>query len=151
MLEMITVLVVVGILAMIVRLSYTSVVSSSNELATRPTLGSVQVEGRRLVAQEAATTNIPAFPSDLAVQISITGLDVTTEESTSPDTVSVHLVDEVTAIYAASGGETCVVLVDRLVGSAGWGSDSDSVACTASLYAGIVEQVTGTYDNPAEL
>jgi Tfp pilus assembly protein PilE len=151
MLEIITVLIIIGLLAMIVRLSYSSVVSSSNELATRPVLGSVQVEGRRLVAQEASITNIPAFPSNMASQLTVSGLEITTEESTSPNRVSIHLVDNVTAVYASSGGGVCVILVDRLVGSAGWGSDDDSTSCTASLYVNLIENVTGSYGEPTDL
>ncbi len=151
LIEIVMVVVIIGVIAALGASTYTSVRDASDSLAAKPALGAVQVDGRRIVAEVAAETFEPAFPVTLAVDLSAPGLTLTSNLSDGPDVVSIHRLDATTAIYASFGGGTCTVLVDRLVDTPGWGTDSTSEVCLASAYADRVDAITGSTKEPVEL
>jgi len=151
LIEVVTVIVIVGIVSLLGRQTYLAVKKSADELSTRTAISAIYVDSRRIVAETAATTNIPEFPVDLVSEIIVSGIVVSSGNSNNPEDVSVSRVDSVTAIYASFGGGNCTVFVDRLVGKSGWGSDKDALTCNALSYIERLNEISGSFESPNEL
>jgi|LauGreDrversion4_1035100.scaffolds.fasta_scaffold00404_8 prepilin-type N-terminal cleavage/methylation domain-containing protein len=151
LIEIVTVVVIVGLVSLLGRQTYVAIQKSADELATRTTIGAVLVDARRVVAETAAATNTPEFPADLVSRLVASDVTATSGPSTAPEEVSVTRLDAVTAVYASFGGGKCTVMVDRLVGASGWGSEDAAITCIATSYAHRLGELTGTSDVPATL
>jgi type II secretory pathway pseudopilin PulG len=115
-----------------------AVVERSRQRAAVLTLSAAQAEGHNAAARrdlQPGDQNLRQFPTtsqDLAAAMNATGLQFVTSSSTDSDTVSVHVVDPLTAVFGVQAGGRCLLLSDRLDGTATWARSTGT--CTAALY-----------------
>ena len=115
-----------------------AVVERSRQRAAVLTLSATQAEGHNAAARrdlQPGDQNLRQFPTtshDLAAAMKASGLDFVTTSSTDSETVSVHVVDSLTAVYAVQAGGRCLLLTDRLDGTPKWARTTGT--CAADYY-----------------
>lgn len=127
------------IIAGIAVASYAGVLGATKSSTSPTVLVLAQLEARRLVANNA----FAGFPNDLADDVTVPNVQITSGVSVDPDVVSVFVEDESTLVLAAGSDTGCLVLVDRLDGAPTWVRDADMTECAASLVAPYAVSVNG--------
>jgi len=134
--EIAVTLVLLSILLALGALSFDRLRSSTGGVAAGPLLLSAQLEARRLVQPGVG------YPESLVgdlVAVSGNGIDVVESSPSTVSQVSVLRVDAGTAVFAARAGEDCLVLLDRLEGSATWARlRSGAATCSAASVTAVV-------------
>lgn len=128
--------------------TYNVVQQNMDRAASMPTLGLVQLQARKVLAN----TGVSAYPGDIASLIAVPQVTITTGASSSPTTVSVFRFDENTLVLAAGSAGGCTMIVDRLNDSAAYLVDRSVTSCLAQTVAGsVVGRAGGTPKEPIEV
>jgi prepilin-type N-terminal cleavage/methylation domain-containing protein len=126
LLELVAGLVLIAVVAGLAAYGGSAVVDRTRERAAVITLTTAIVEGQRVASRrdlQPGDDHLRQFPvtsAELAGAMSASGLEFTTGQSQGQNSISVKVLDGVTAIYAVRGGSICLVVADRLEGKAGW-------------------------------
>ena len=141
--ELIAGLVFIGLIAGLVSLGGFNIGRNAQQRTAVATLAAAQAEAQRVVARNPLTvesTTLQSFPETEALvdAMSANGLVFTTGVSDGDSTVSVNVVDALSAVYAVYAGERCLYHYDQLDGVDGWAYSNGY--CVASALSGALLQ-----------
>lgn len=132
-LEIAGTLIIVAMLMLIGTATFDRLRENTEGVSAGPLLSVAQLEARRLTDADGL---FPASVASDLVALSDASLSVTTSASDGSGTVSVYRIDESSMVLASRSGADCLVLLDRLSGSATWALfRGEGEACTASEFA----------------
>lgn len=136
--ELVAGLTLLAVVAGLAAYGGSAVVERSRQRTAVLTLTAVQAEGERISARrdlQPGDEQLRQFPlanMQVTSSMQVAGVQFTEGTSVDGDTVSVHVFDVTTAVYAVRAGGRCLVLAHRLDGPARWGRTSTE--CDASLF-----------------
>ena len=153
--ELIAGLVFIGLIAGLVALGGFSVGKNAQQRAGVTTLVAAQAEAQRIASRNpltVASTSLQTFPEtdSLVGGMEATGLTFTTNASEDNTTVSVNVIDPLSAVYAVLAGERCLYHYDRLDGVDGW-AYSEGSCHAAELYGALLLNLSSDGSAPTQV
>lgn len=147
LIELATVLIVMGILTLIAIPVYTQLEHQNSDQAAESQLNSAQLAGRGVAAVVGSAYQ---FPTDLETQISLPQpLSPTSGASTGVNQISIYEISSTQAVFAVkSGSGNCLILYDPLGGTSTWGVSSTGT-CSAQGASGLIGSITGNRTTPS--
>ncbi|MFM7089106.1 MAG: type IV pilin protein [Candidatus Paceibacterota bacterium] len=141
LIEAVTVIIVLSVLAAIVIPTLTGVKERSQEESIKPALTLVALEVRKI-----SPSVIPDYPE---TGVELEGLTVTQDESQTHTDISVAKVDTNQMLLSAYTNGKCVILLHSINGNEKWAESEGN--CRASNYIMNVGSITGSAQSPTVL
>lgn len=140
LLELVMGLSLIAFVVAVAAVGGSTVVERSQQRTAVLTLTTAKAEAQRVAARrdiQPGDERFEEFPAtnQLSAAMRASGLTFTASASADADTVSVHVLDESTAMYAVKAGGRCLVLRHELGGTDGWATTQGS--CLASSFAAV--------------
>lgn len=146
--EIIATLLLLGVISLIAVPALLGVLRSQGDSA-----GTAQLAAARLDGRVIALNYGYRYPADIVDLLVARDPRFTTGPSTSPETISVHRVDDTTLLYAmVTDGGSCVAVVEDIQTDVGrWGIAPPDTTCSAAAVEAVEATLVGDETSPTQI